>query len=108
MATAEFAVALPALALVVLCSLGGLGAAIDQVRCVDSARLAARSLARGDAVAAATAAALSAAPAGAAVDVTSGSDRVAVVVSVRRALPGLGLGWTIRASASAAREQVPP
>lgn len=46
--TAEIAVALPALALVLALSLGSVAAAAAQVACTDSARVAARALARGD------------------------------------------------------------
>lgn len=46
--TAEIAVALPALALILALSLGSVAAAAAQVACTDSARVGARALARGD------------------------------------------------------------
>ena len=48
MVTAEFAVVLPAIVLVLGLSLGALGLALDQVRCVDAARAGARAASRGD------------------------------------------------------------
>lgn len=48
MVTAELAVALPAVALLLAIVLGAFDLAIAQLRCVDAARTAARSAARGD------------------------------------------------------------
>ena len=48
MVTAELAVAIPAVVLVLAMCLAGVTAGIDQIRCVDAARVAARSAARGD------------------------------------------------------------
>lgn len=48
MATAEIAVAMPAVVFVLVVALAGIGTAIDQVRCVDAARAAARAASRGD------------------------------------------------------------
>ena len=48
MVTAEFAVALPAVVLVLALCLAGLSAVTDQIRCIDAAGLAVRSAARGD------------------------------------------------------------
>jgi len=45
--TAEFAVALPAVVLVLACCIAGVGAAGQQMRLQDAAALAARTLARG-------------------------------------------------------------
>lgn len=52
--TAEFAVALPAVVLVLACCLGAVQIASQQVRLSDAAADAARTLARGDSVAVAT------------------------------------------------------
>lgn len=52
---AEFAVALPAVALVLAVCLGGIGVGAQQLRLQDAAAGAARSLARGDSGAAGTA-----------------------------------------------------
>lgn len=82
MVTAELAVALPALVLVLTCCLSGLAAVIDQVRCVDAARLAARAAARGDSPGAVRADAVKAAPAGAMVSITAAGQQVRVVVTV--------------------------
>ncbi len=48
MVTAELAAVLPVVVLVLALSLTGLGLVIDQVRCVDAARVAARAASRGD------------------------------------------------------------
>ena len=48
MATAELAVALPSLVLVLALALAALDLGIAQVRCVDAARVGARLLARGE------------------------------------------------------------
>jgi Flp pilus assembly protein TadG len=48
MATAEFAVAMPAVVLVLVLALSAVVSVMDQVRCVDAARATARALARGD------------------------------------------------------------
>ena len=47
MATAELAVAIPTLVLVLFVALSALATVTDQVRCVDAARATARALARG-------------------------------------------------------------
>ncbi len=107
MATAEFAAAMPAVAAALLLALGGVAAGIDQVRCVDAARLAARALARGDSMGAAHALAAGAAPDGATVLASGSADLVVVTVRSRRIVPGLGVGWTLTASATAQREQAP-
>ncbi len=108
MATAEFAVALPAAVLVLVVGLTAILAGIDQVRCVDAARLAARSLARGDNPAAARALARGAAPGGASIEFTSSGDVVTASVSVARRAPVLGISWVVRSMAVAPREAVPP
>jgi TadE-like protein len=106
MATAEFAVVLPAVLLVLALSLGALGLAWDQVRCVDAARAGARAASRGDSAAAVILVASRAAPAGAVVSmVTSGELVQVTVVSRPRVAASLLPAW-LRASstASAARE----
>lgn len=105
MVTAELAVTLPAVVLVLGVCLAGISAGIDQIRCVDAARLGARSVARGDSEVASRAAALSAAPAGAVVAIESrGGGRTGVVTVVVEARAG-GWGgvlpsWSLRAEAS--------
>jgi hypothetical protein len=86
--TAEFAVVLPAVLLVLAACLGGLRLGAEQVRIVDAAALAARSLARGDAPAVS---ARLARDAGAeAIAVERAPDGL-VCVLARRASPILGL-----------------
>ncbi|WP_235492763.1 MULTISPECIES: TadE family type IV pilus minor pilin [unclassified Leifsonia] len=75
--TAEFAVALPAVALVLAVCLAGVQAVSIQVRLTDAAADAARTLARGDGVDLA-AARLSAAVPGATLSVDSSGDLVCV------------------------------
>lgn len=110
MATAELAVVLPTLLLVLGLCLGALDLGLDTVRSLGAAGAAARSLARGDAPAVALAAAHRSAPAGATVSVTTSGDDVRVVVRCPR-------GWLARAlqlqvvpsgSAVAAREDSGP
>jgi hypothetical protein len=48
MVSAELALALPALLVVLALCLAGLGLAVDQVRCADAARVAARAASRGE------------------------------------------------------------
>ena len=105
MVTAELAVAIPAVVLVLAMCLAGVTAGIDQIRCVDAARLAARSAARGDTSDAVRAAALSAAPAGASVAVTAGSTIVTVTVEARSGgWGGVLPSWGLVAHATAPRE----
>ena len=106
MVTAEFAVVLPALLLVLAVALSALGLAVDQVRCVDAARLAARALARGDAEGSARALAATAGPPGAVVVLGAAGSEVSASVTASRDLAG----WrvvTVRASSTAVREEVP-
>jgi TadE-like protein len=110
MATAEFAVVLPAVVLVLALSLGVLGLAWDQVRCVDAARAGARAASRGDSPGAVILAARRAAPSGATVSTVTSGDVVRVsVVSRPRVAASLLPEW-LRASstASAARETSGP
>jgi len=98
--TAEFAVAMPALVLLLGFSLGAVDAALDKVRCVDAARDAALVAARGgDGVAAG----LAEAPPGAAVVVTINGDLVRATVTTRtrplgRHLPGVDVIATAAAT----------
>ncbi|MGP3534751.1 TadE family type IV pilus minor pilin [Microbacterium sp. RD1] len=84
--TAEFAVALPAVLLVVLLGLGALGAGARQVRLQDAAADAARLVARGEEPARAMALV---AAAGGSAAVEEGGDLVCVVARAPAALPGL-------------------
>ncbi len=110
MATAEFAVVLPALVLVLAMSLGAMGLAWDQVRCVDAARAGARAAARGDSPAAVSRVAARAAPSQAQVSMVSSGGLVRVSVVSRPPLAGRLFPAWLRAgsTASAAREPLDP
>ncbi len=104
MVSAELAAAVPALLLVLVAGVGAVQLGIDQVRCVDAARAAARSLARGDPEDTARALAARTGPAGASVAVTAGGPEVTVEVTAAREVGG----WralTVRGSATAQREE---
>ena len=110
MATAEFAVVLPAVVLVLALSWGAMGLAWDQIRCVDAARAGARAAARGDSSRAVMQVAGRAAPSGAKVSVEPQGDLVRVsVVSRPRVAVSLLPTWLHAGSASsAAIEQSDP
>src|SRR5262245_66492847 len=72
MVTAELALTLPALVLVTGLLMWAVAAVSTQMRCVDAARAAARSLARGDSAAAATASARALAPRQATIQLSRG------------------------------------
>jgi len=78
--TAEFAVALPALLLMVTFAIGAVDAVLTKVQCVDAARDAALVAARGGDGAAA---ARTRGPTGAIVRITSGDGTVRVSIAVR-------------------------
>jgi hypothetical protein len=90
MVTAETALALPALALVVGLMLWALLAATAQLRCVDAARAAARSVARGDGVAESVTAGLRLAPEGAHIRVERSGGLVRVNVEAMVGPAGSG------------------
>jgi Flp pilus assembly protein TadG len=101
-ATVELAVSLPALVLMLFAALTAIMAVRTQLECVDAAREAARSAARGES---GTAAGARVAPDGASVDVSVGSDTVRTTVSVRlNPLGGRLPGFDITATAVAAME----
>ena len=80
MVTAETAVVLPVLLVVLAATIWVLAAVAAQLRCVDAARLGARAAARGDATTDVVAAAARLAPAGAQVVVLRRADEVTVAV----------------------------
>ncbi len=108
-ATAELAVALPTLVLVLAVALAAVDLGLAQVRCVDAARLGARLLARGETQGSALGAARAAAPEGAAISFTASGSRVSVVVTgvVPAALRALGAVPAPSASAQALLEVAP-
>src|SRR3954463_10428928 len=81
MVTAETAVVLPVLLVVLAGAIWVLASVAGQLRCVDAARVGARAAARGDAIAAVTAATSSVAPVGAQVRVVRSGDEVTVEVT---------------------------
>lgn len=103
MATAELAVVIPALLVVLALCLAGLGLAVDQVRCVDAARVGARAAARGDPADVAREAAAKVAPADSRIEVDiAGGDVVVEVIAPPRRL--LFEGPAARSTAVAALE----
>lgn len=108
-ATAEVAVALPALVLVLGVALAALDLGVAQVRCVDAARTGARLLARGDPPDEARTAALGGAPRGSTWAARFADGDVSVTVSAP--VPAFLRGWSSvpqpAATAVAALEGVP-
>lgn len=112
-ATAELALALPALCLLVGVMVSLLGAVAAQVRCVDAARAAVRAAARGESASAVTAVAVATAPRGASVLIgqSGGASATDVTVTVTAEVGAFGPllpGVSVHASAVAAREDVAP
>jgi hypothetical protein len=101
MATAEFAVVLPAVVLVLALSLGALGLAWDQIRCVDAARAGARAASRGDSAEAVILVAGRAAPSGAEVSIGEARGLVRVSVVSRPRVAATLLPTWLRASSTA-------
>ena len=104
MATAELAVAMPALVLVLLMVLAGVSAGVTQLRVTDAARVAARAAAIGQ-----TDLAGAASRAGSAVDLAVEQGELTCVTASRR-VPGPlgGLGLTARSRACAYTEPSGP
>lgn len=86
--TAETAVVLPALALLLVLAMWGVALVGQQLRCIDAARVAARALARGEPEPLARAAAAEAAPPGARLSVSRHDGLVVVEVDLTARLPG--------------------
>jgi hypothetical protein len=108
MATAEMAVAMPSLVVVLAAAVGLLHAVGAELRCADAARLAARAAARGEPAAAVVAQARAAAPAGSTVSVTRKGDTYDVSVTARLGIPGPWSGsgphWEVSGAASGPAE----
>jgi hypothetical protein len=101
-ATAELAVSLPALTVLILAGLTAVLAVRSQLECVDAAREAARAAARGES---GPAAGSRVAPAGSSVSVTVDGDTARATVRVRVSPLGRHLpGFEVSASAVAAVE----
>jgi len=99
MVTAELAVAIPSVVLVLAFCLVAVNAAVDQIRCIDAARVASRAAARGDDPARVRWLAAQAAPTGAHVAVEGVRGGVRVTVSARTGGWGALPGWDLSASA---------
>ncbi len=103
MVTAELAVGLPAIVLVLALAVGVVQLGLAQIRCQDAAGVAARAAARGDSPARIEQLALTAAPAGAQLGITG--DRL---ITVTVTAPGTRLlAWWptgVEATATAVRE----
>ncbi|PZU49229.1 MAG: pilus assembly protein TadE [Arsenicicoccus sp.] len=92
MVSAEMALVIPSVLLVLAICLTALSLGVDQVRCEDAARVAARAASRGEDTGLVRDAALQRAPHGASVSVEGDAEGVRVVVRARardRLLPGL-------------------
>ncbi len=104
MVTAELAVAVPGVVLLLALALTTLSTAVDQIRCVDAARIGVRAAVRGESPAAVRDLARRAAPAGSAISVDGSST---VTVTVRAGSTG-SRRWLLLpspyATASAPRE----
>lgn len=81
--TAEVAIALPVLVLLIAMAVAAVGVVAAQLRCVDSARAVARAIARGEPVADARSLGTVTAPAGASIAISREGRRVVVTVSAR-------------------------
>jgi Flp pilus assembly protein TadG len=103
--TAETAVVLPALVVVLVLCLWSVTVVGQQLRCIDAARTGARALARGEQPEAARAAAQRAAPDGATVTLRSADGLAVVEVRYSAGLPGAsGPGVEIGSRAVVAME----
>ncbi|MDN5805167.1 MAG: pilus assembly protein, partial [Microlunatus sp.] len=80
MVPAELAATIPALIFVLLIAVNAVMIGINQVRCVDAARVAARAAARGDSAAAVQEVGARGGPAGSGVAVSGGGGAVTVTV----------------------------
>ncbi|MEV4094563.1 TadE family type IV pilus minor pilin [Streptosporangium saharense] len=104
--TAETAVALPALVVVLAAALWAVAAAGVRLECVDAARAGARAASRGEPLDRVRGGVLAAVPTGAQVTVTRGPETTRVEVSVT-VTPGWGVslpGITVHATAVSATE----
>jgi hypothetical protein len=105
MVTAELAVALPALMLVLALALGVLAVGTARLRCADAAQSAGRLAARGEPLEAVRAAATRAAERPVGVRVSEAGDLVTVEVTTSVSLPGGWLpGVTVREQVTQLRE----
>lgn len=103
--TAEAALVLPVLVVLLTVAVGTVSAVTAQLRCVDAAREAARAAARGESTQTAVELASRAGPAGARINVDSGVERIVVTVTAEVPIGG-GLlpAVTVRGEAVAVPE----
>lgn len=94
MVTAELAATIPALIFVLLIAVNAVMIGINQVRCVDAARVAARAAARGDSASAVQEVGARAGPSGSTVAVAGGGAGAEVTVTVTAPVPG-PFGWLV-------------
>jgi Flp pilus assembly protein TadG len=106
MVTAETAVVLPVLLLVLAGAVAAVTVVGAQLRCVDAAREAARAAARGEPAATVSALAAATAPAGAVTDVAGTGDTVRVTVTADVAALG-PVPLRVRVSAEAVAHREP-
>lgn len=105
MVTAEAAVVLPVLVLVLAAALAAVAVVTAQMRCIDAAREGARAAARGESDAAVRLIATSSAPPGSSVSVSRSGEFATVRVSASVGLiPELGPSIAVSAEATAALE----
>lgn len=105
--TAEFAVALPAVLLLLALLLAGAGGGVTQLRLEEAARAGARALARGEDPAAVEGIVRTLAGASASTSVTADGEWISVTVAGRVGGPlGTAVPWTLTAKAST-RSEVP-
>lgn len=105
MATAEFAAVTPALLVLVLAALAGIGGMVTKLRCVDAARDAALMAARSQGAASDGPSGRSDAPPGATIDVRAADGWVrAVVRAPVHPLGPRGPGFIVEGDATAAME----
>jgi hypothetical protein len=109
MVTAEIAVALPALVLVLTLALGAVSVVTDHLRCVDAARAGARLLARGEDVGRVRAEVARQAPDGADIGFDVGADSITVNVTAQPPplLRALGVSARPQGTAHAVPEAAP-
>jgi hypothetical protein len=107
MATAEIAVALPALIVLVAAAMTAVSVLTAQLRCVDAAREAARAAARGETAATVTSLARRTGPTGAHVEVAGGVEIRATVTAVARPAGGVLPAFRVSGTAVALREPEP-
>lgn len=106
MVTAELALTFPAVIVVLVTCLSALAWGVDQVRCVDAARVAVREVARGESTARAVRDAQQTAPESANVEVSRAGADVTVAVAAPAPTGLAWLGQDTRCSSTARMESL--